>query len=81
MIARAASWLWNEIAADQIDNAKAGKLTYLLNVQKGICQAIEEQKQLTELMSSGDILRITQFWQFYRYETDITRLFRLWITQ
>ena len=57
MIARAASWLWNEIAADQIDNAKAGKLTYLLNVQKGICQAIEEQKQLTELMSSGDILR------------------------
>ena len=57
MIARAASWLWNEIAADQIDNAKAGKLTYLLNVQKGICQAIEEQKQLAELMSSGDILR------------------------
>ncbi len=72
MIARAASWLWNEIAADQIDNAKAGKLTYLLNVQKGICQAIEEQKQLTELMSSGDILRIHEIWRNCRYEMDIS---------
>ena len=25
------------------------------------------------------ILRVPQLWQFYRYKTDITRLFRLWI--
>ena len=46
---RAGAWLWNEIATDQIDTTKAGKLTYLLNVQKGICQAIEEQKTLAGL--------------------------------
>ena len=46
---RAGAWLWNEIATDQIDTAKAGKLTYLLNVEKGICQAIEKQKTLTGL--------------------------------
>ena len=47
---RAGAWLWNEIARDQIDLTKAGKLSYLLNVQKSICQAVEQGKELKELL-------------------------------
>jgi hypothetical protein len=34
----------------------------------------------TKYQPSTDILRILQLRQFYMYETDITRIFRLWIT-
>ncbi len=37
--------------------------------------------QKTKYHSDTDILRIHALLQFYRYEMDITRLFRLWITQ
>jgi hypothetical protein len=47
---RAGSFLWNAVACDEIAPEKAGKLTYLLNVQKSICLAIEnleiEKQQL-----------------------------------
>ena len=33
---RAGGWLWNELALDLIEPAKAGKLAFLLNIQKGI---------------------------------------------
>ena len=49
---RAGAWLFNAIARQEIETDIAGKLTYLLNVQKGILQAIEsleiEKKQLNE---------------------------------
>ena len=49
---RAGAWLFNAIARDEIELAKSGKLTYLLNVQKGILQAIEsleiEKQQLND---------------------------------
>jgi hypothetical protein len=49
---RAGAWLFNATARDEIELDKSGKLTYLLNVQKGILQAIEsleiEKQQLNE---------------------------------
>ena len=33
-----------------------------------------------KIAASGDILRVHVVWQFYIYETDITRIFRLSIT-
>ena len=49
---RAGAWLFNAIAREEIETDIGGKLTYLLNVQKGILQAIEsleiEKQQLNE---------------------------------
>lgn len=49
---RAGAWLFNAIAREEIETDIGGKLTYLLNVQKGILQAIEtleiERKQVTD---------------------------------
>ena len=49
---RAGAWLFNAIARKEIETDIGGKLTYLLNVQKGILQAIEsleiEREQLQE---------------------------------
>lgn len=49
---RAGAWLFNAIAREEIETDIGGKLTYLLNVQKGILQAIEsleiERKQTTD---------------------------------
>ena len=39
---RAGGWLFNAIARKEIETDIGGKLTYLLNVQKGILQAIEQ---------------------------------------
>lgn len=50
---RAGAWLFNGIARDEIDLDRSGKLTYLLNVQKGILQTIEnlaiEKQQINNL--------------------------------
>lgn len=49
---RAGAWLFNAIINGEVEPAIAGRLTYLLNVQRGILQAIEqfeiEKKQITE---------------------------------
>jgi hypothetical protein len=49
---RAAAWLFNSVARDEIEPSKAGRLGYILNIQKGILQAIEqleiERKQITD---------------------------------
>lgn len=49
---RAGAWLFNAIACEEIETDIGGKLTYLLNVQKGILQAIEsleiEKQQMTD---------------------------------
>jgi len=50
---RAGAWLFNGLARDEIEPTKASKLAYLLNIQKGILQVIEnlaiEREQLTTL--------------------------------
>jgi len=50
---RACQWLFNSIACEEIETDIGGKLTYLLNVQKGILATIEnlaiKREQLTTL--------------------------------
>jgi hypothetical protein len=57
---RAGQWLWNELALDLIEPSKAGKLAFLLNIQKGILQAIEsleiERKQLNNFEERLEII-------------------------
>ena len=49
---RAGAWLFNAIACEEIKTDIGGKLTYLLNVQKGILLSIEqleiERKQVID---------------------------------
>ena len=49
---RAGAWLFNAIAREEIKTDIGGKLTHLLNVQKGILLSIEqleiERKQITD---------------------------------
>jgi hypothetical protein len=60
---------------------KEGQTLYRVDNYKLLTDQKFNYCQKTKYQPSTDTLRIPQLWQFYRYQTYITRLFRLWITQ